>query len=402
MRRPEEDDEPLDALIVGAGIAGSLAATLLARAGRRVALVDLSWRPKQDFRVEKIVGPPIEELRRLGLLAPLVARATAVDEVLSVIRGRRLDRRDTRHFSISYTDIVEVCRDGLPETVDRIEGRVVSVSTSPTLQTVSFQDGRRLAARVVVLATGHAARLRSDLGIGFRPLLPVPTLCFGIDLRTTSASACPVGVTFYGDDASHGIDYAAFLPTREGLRGNLFSFSSLDAPWIGALRSDPGKALPLMLPGFETWLSGWSVSGRPDMFVATVACAERHGRDGIVLIGDAFMVSCPAGGTGFARLLTDVSRLCEVHLPAWLDAPDRTAARLSSFYADATKVAADQSALRIAEVRRGFTLRTSLSWTARRHLHFGKRGLLAAMKAVRPSRRGPAPRADEPLRVAAR
>ena len=43
-----------------------------------------------------------------------------------------------------------------------------------------------------------------------------------------------------------------------------------------------------------------------------------YGQAGIVLVGDAFGTSCPAAGTGCNKVFTDVERLCNVHIPAWL------------------------------------------------------------------------------------
>ena len=90
--------------------------------------------------------------------------------------------------------------------------------------------------------------------------------------------------------------------------------------------------------------------------------ADGYHRDGLVLIGDAFQTSCPAAGMGIGRLLTDVDRLCNEHLPRWLAAGDASAGRLAQFYDDPVKRACDAEAVRIAEYRCSITTDTSLLW----------------------------------------
>jgi len=62
-----------DIIIVGAGISGTLAATVLSRAGYRITLVDRHSTYPSDFRAEHLDGTQIEQLTRLGLLDGLVA-----------------------------------------------------------------------------------------------------------------------------------------------------------------------------------------------------------------------------------------------------------------------------------------------------------------------------------------
>ena len=57
-----------DVAIVGGGLAGSLAAAVLTRAGYRIALIDKRTVYPDEFRVEKLGGQQVDILRRLGLL----------------------------------------------------------------------------------------------------------------------------------------------------------------------------------------------------------------------------------------------------------------------------------------------------------------------------------------------
>src|SRR2546421_8698051 len=77
-----------DALVVGSGPAGSIAATVLARGGARVALVDKSRFPR-DKACGDLVGPRgVQLLTDLGLELPTAA--TIGDMVVVGPTGRRV------------------------------------------------------------------------------------------------------------------------------------------------------------------------------------------------------------------------------------------------------------------------------------------------------------------------
>ncbi len=68
-----------DVIVVGAGPAGAVAATLLARAGARVRLLDRARFPRDKLCGDTINPGALGELRRLGLAAPVEAAGLRVD-----------------------------------------------------------------------------------------------------------------------------------------------------------------------------------------------------------------------------------------------------------------------------------------------------------------------------------
>ena len=74
---------------------------------------------------------------------------------------------------------------------------------------------------------------------------------------------------------------------------------------------------------------------------ADLYVTEGHLQPGVVLVGDAFSTSCPAAGTGTDKVFTDVERLCNVHIPAWLAATGMDADKIAAFYDDPVKTACD-------------------------------------------------------------
>lgn len=80
-----------DIVVVGGGLAGSLAAAVLARGGHRVALVDKRAIYPDEFRVEKIGGHQLELFRKLGFLNALEDVACRYDQVLNIREGKVVD-----------------------------------------------------------------------------------------------------------------------------------------------------------------------------------------------------------------------------------------------------------------------------------------------------------------------
>jgi len=103
-----------------------------------------------------------------------------------------------------------------------------------------------------------------------------------------------------------------------------------------------------------------------------------HVRDGLVLLGDAFQGSCPSSGTGVTRILSDVARLSQAHIPAWFATPGIDADKIGDFYADPLKQAVDNEAMRRSIRGRQTTLGVTPYWRGRRALARLKRSIVAA------------------------
>ena len=116
-----------DIAIVGAGLGGSLAAVVLARAGYRVALIDRYRAYPPEFRVEKFAGDQVELLRRLGLFDCVAAASTRFEQVINARRGRVIDRTNTPHYGIFYQDFVNVVRAQLPSLATFMVGQAIDI-----------------------------------------------------------------------------------------------------------------------------------------------------------------------------------------------------------------------------------------------------------------------------------
>ncbi|MGN6548561.1 MAG: FAD-dependent oxidoreductase [Pararhizobium sp.] len=331
MSRASPSIVKTDVAIVGGGLGGTLAAIVLGRSGHDVALIDVDTARLAEFRVEKIGGDQIEILDRLGLLGAVTAGAERYDHIVNVHRGRIVDATRAPHFGIRYRDFVSALRQALPSTVHRISARVDDVQTGPHRQTVVLGGGGEIEARLVVLATGMGDVLKRRLGIERHVIHERQSLSFGFDIRPLARDtfAYP-SLTFYGERFGDGIDYLTLFPVRGAMRANLFTFLDHGEPWVKALRSAPVATLVEAMPGARRLIGEFEIAGAVQAWVMDIAVARNCRRDGVVVIGDAFQTSCPAAGTGVSRLLTDVERLCTVHVPAWLATPGMAADKIAA------------------------------------------------------------------------
>jgi 2-polyprenyl-6-methoxyphenol hydroxylase-like FAD-dependent oxidoreductase len=127
------------------------------------------------------------------------------------------------------------------------------------------------------------------------------------------------------------------------------------------------------LPGLADFIDDIAPIDGIQNWVMDLSIAQNVHQDGVVLIGDAFQTSCPAAGTGVTRLLTDIDRLCNVHIPQWSQTPGMGQDKIRSFYSDPVKQAQDSDALRAAHFRRSLTIDRSLRWEFQRRQHFARR-----------------------------
>ena len=160
-------NEPIaaDIAIVGGGLAGSLAAAVLARAGHRIALIDKRAVYPDEFRVEKIGGHQLAMLRKLGFLDALESVASRYDQVLNIREGKVVDVNVGRAYGFPYADLVAMARSQMPDPSSLIVDEVTAISCSDDVQHLELASGRRVTARLVVLATGMAAALGYKLGL---------------------------------------------------------------------------------------------------------------------------------------------------------------------------------------------------------------------------------------------
>jgi 2-polyprenyl-6-methoxyphenol hydroxylase-like FAD-dependent oxidoreductase len=338
-----------DVAIVGAGLAGSILALVLARRGLRVAVVDLHARHRSDFRCEKFNAAQIDQLERLGVRADIDAEAAAAHGLAD--------------GGFRYEAVVNAVRRAWPATVQGLAARVSGLGVRDGRQTV-LSKGREIAnARLVVIASGPGHALPGVLGFERTVLRAQHSLCLGFSVVGAKAPAS--GLVHAGERAGDRVGFASLFPVDEAMRVNLFTYHDPADPWLRRAKADPIAALLELAPGLEPVLQGAALVGAPELRFTDLHTTPDPARAGVVLIGDAYQTACPATGLGVTRLLTDIERLVE-RLPLWLANPEIEARDIADYYADPIKRQTDRHALRRAERARRAAVEVGAYWRARR------------------------------------
>ncbi|KQT45564.1 hypothetical protein ASG52_15555 [Methylobacterium sp. Leaf456] len=360
------DLEPIDVAVIGAGLGGTAAASLIARAGHSVALIDSHAVFPQEFRAEKLGGAHWALFERLGLAEAARPALTGIGSIDIHRPGARPLRRVADEYGFAYSDLVNALRAGLPPGARVQVGRVEALETGPDRQLVTLADGRRIAARLVVVATGLGDSVRRKAGIGRVMSRSGHSLSLGFFLDRRAAAYPFESLAWYGRGPSDRTAYLTLFPVGDAMRANLFVYREAGEDWTRAFRREPAPTLGALLPGIEPACGGLGIAGRVQVRPIDLTVSEGYRRDGVVLLGDAFCTTCPAPGVGVRRVLTDVERLAQVHLPGWLASPGMDAVKIGAFYDDPVKRASDAAAIRASVFSRAMAVEPGPLWTARR------------------------------------
>lgn len=144
----------------------------------------------------------------------------------------------------------------------------------------------------------------------------------------------------------------------------------MDDPWLQRLRAAPQDTLFALMPGLRPLLGDFTVTDHVKIRPVDLYATRGHLQPGVVLVGDAFATSCPAAGTGARKVLTDVERLCNVHVPQWLATPGMGLDKIAAFHDDPVKQARDRFCINKAYGLKAFSIDRSAPWRVRRWVKF--------------------------------
>ena len=367
-------------VIVGGGMAGSLLALVLGRAGVGVKLIDLKRELAPAFRNEKLGLDQIERLRRLGVLSCFQEACWGV--VPADGDTPPPGKAPLKDSGARYDRWIDRLRAAWPAEVEFIEGKVTDLSTSSDGQAAVLATGERVEGRLLVMATGRGERLRNSLNMSRQVLSERHSICIGFSVALPTDRTMRPGEIFAAKFGSRHA-YVTYFTMLDEIRVNLFSYRELDDPWVASLRKAPLQVMAEEFPQAAAALAGLGIVRPPEIRSTDLYASEGHIQPGVVLLGDSFHAPCPASGTGMTRILNDVERLASTHLPLWLATPGMGADKIAAFYADPVKLAVDRSSLRASMMGRRSALDESLVWRLRRTVGRLKRQIADAHAETR-------------------
>jgi 2-polyprenyl-6-methoxyphenol hydroxylase-like FAD-dependent oxidoreductase len=360
-----------DIAIVGGGLAGSLTAATLGRAGANAVLIDPHPMYPPDFRAEKLDGGQIQILHRTGLAEPVLSAGTTPDGIWIVRLRRLVDTLPGDQCGILYENLVNTVRGQIPAGVSFVSAKVSDIIPGPERQSLTLSTGETLSARLVVIANGLNSGLRDRLGMTREELSKCHSIMLGFDMRPVAQPRFQFpALTYYAERSCDRTAFLTLFPVADAMRANLCVYRTMDDPWLKAFRDAPEATLLALMPGLVAFTGTFAVSGPVKIRPADLYVTRGHIQPGIVVVGDAFATSCPAAGTGTGKVFTDVERLCNVHIPRWFESPGMGEDKIAQFYDDPIKKAYDLHSHTKAYYLRSLSIEPGLSWEARRWVRF--------------------------------
>lgn len=333
-----------DLLVVGGGLAGASFATVLAREGASVLVVERERVYRDRVRGEVIAPWGCTEAKRLGLFELLLAGCgREVPKLVYYLDGVAIPTIDLRsaqphlepslafrHAEMQEALITEAASAGA--TVWRpAKLAALTPGDAPAAEIEVNGTIRTVRARLIVGADGRDS-LVAHLA-GFERLRdPDELLAAGLIVQGEmdtqggihfwfgprvgrGAAVCEVASGFYRLYLFHHTD-----ATPRRLSGNR------DVEAAFAYLSDSG------VPG--EWLVGAQLDGPLATFDGAHKWVARPYRDGVVLVGDAAGASDPTWGSGLGRTLRDVRLLRDALVadPDWRRAAEAYAEQHDDFW----------------------------------------------------------------------
>jgi 2-octaprenyl-6-methoxyphenol hydroxylase len=305
-----------DIVIIGAGLAGSLAAIALAREGHRVALI--GPRPAiADGRTTALMDQSIEYLKKLDLwdeVEPLTAPLVAIhiiDATKRLLRAPPVNFRagevglEAFGYNIPnapFLEILEKNEADLP-TLDRVPVAATSFDFGEVEVRVGLEDGRMLTADLIVGADGRRSAVRESA-----------------DIKTLTWSYPQTAVVLnFSHELPHE-EVSTEFHTESGpftqvpLPGNRSSLV-----WVQKPRdAEESLKLPMDLLSriiehrMESILGKVTAEGRPQSFRLSGMTAQRFGKRRVMLVGEAAHAFPPIGAQGLNLSLRDVMTVVEL------------------------------------------------------------------------------------------
>ena len=298
--------------------------------------------------------------------------------------GRVIDKLQVEQYGFLYYDLVAAVRSAASSAgVSFVCSKVISVTTSDDVQTVHLADGGSIENRLIILANGSNRKLRRSLGMTHELVSAGHSVTLGFDVARRDGRPFDFeALTYFAQRPSDRMAYLTLFRIGARMRANLMTYRSPQDPFFEELRRTPEAVIATMMPSLIEITGDIVISSvtrpRPvDLFrTLNVRISE------VVLVGDAFANSCPAAGHGVTKILNDVERLCDIHIPRWFSTPGMTGRKISEFYDDRLKTSVDSRCIGRASALRRVSIGTGPYWQAFRLLRYAVRSSKGRMRRM--------------------
>ncbi len=308
--------QEIDIAVVGEGLAGSVAALALARAGRKVVLI-APVAERKDERTTALMDQSIRFLDSLGLWDDIAAESAPLSTMQILDGTKRLFRAppaqfraaDVGLYAFGYNIPNRVLLDvlsraiGNEPNISRVRESVAQMTISEDTATLTLSNGDTIAARLVIGADGRGSKVRESAGIG---------------TRRWSYPQTAVVLNF-AHERPHGNVSTEFHTetgpaTQVPLPGNRSSLVWVVRPEEAArLLSLDNDALSQAVEGrIQSMLGKVTVEPGPESWPLSSLMATRFGKGRVALIGEAAHAFPPIGAQGLNLSLRDVMELVDL------------------------------------------------------------------------------------------
>ena len=296
--------------VVGAGLAGSLAALALADSGRSVALIaPVPGRP--DGRTTALMDRSLDLVRQLGLWDAIEPLAAPLSTMRIVDGTNRLLRAPIVTFHAAevgldafgynipnapFLSLLEKVAETRP-SLTRIVASLAQIEFDTKRAILTLDDGRAVTADLVVGADGRKSRVREGAGI---------------NVRNWSYPQSAVVLNFAHEVPHQNISTEFHTPDGPftqvplpGPRSSLVWVQKPDAA-AAALALSPEELSLAVEQRMQSILGKVTVEGTAQSFPLSGMAAKAFGKDRAILIGEAAHAFPPIGAQGLNLSLRDI------------------------------------------------------------------------------------------------
>lgn len=303
--------EHFEIAVVGAGLAGSLAALAFADKGRSVALIAPAA-GRADGRTTALMDQSLELVRELGLWQAIAPLAAPLSSMRIIDGTNRLLRAPTVTFhaaevgleafgyNIPNAPFLALLEEeaGKRPSLTRIVASLSEVEFETERTILALDDGRTVSASLVIGADGRKSGVREAAGIEVRNWsYPQSALVLNFAHQVAHQNISTEFHTPHGPFTQ--------VPLPGGLRSSLVWVQKPEDTEATLALSPSALALAVERR-MQSMLGKVTVEGTPQSFPLSGMAAKSFGKDRAILIGEAAHAFPPIGAQGLNLSLRDI------------------------------------------------------------------------------------------------